>query len=122
MLYAFFDGDNIGPTIEILLTENKISEAMTFSENVKTALLEIEKFLNSTDGIKIIILGGDDILIEFDPIKYNLDFLEKLRDTFKEKTGNSMSCGVGKDVPQSIWHLHIAKLYGKNTIKGWDSL
>jgi CRISPR/Cas system-associated protein Cas10 (large subunit of type III CRISPR-Cas system) len=120
MLYAFFDGDNIGPTVEILLTESKISEAMTFSENIKAALLEIEKLLKATDGIKIIILGGDDILIEFDPIKHNLDFLEKLRDTFKDKTGNSMSCGVGKDVPQSIWHLHIAKLYGKNTIKGWE--
>lgn len=120
MRYAFFDGDNIGPTIEILLTENKISEAMAFSENIKAALLAIEKLLKSTDGIKIIVLGGDDILIEFDPGKHDLDFLERLRYTFKDKTGNSMSCGVGKDVPQSIWHLHIAKLYGKNTIKGWE--
>jgi CRISPR/Cas system-associated protein Cas10 (large subunit of type III CRISPR-Cas system) len=122
MLYAFFDGDNIGPTVEILLMENKISEATTFSENINIAILEIGELLKSADDIKIIILGGDDVLIEFDPIRYNLSFLEKLRDIFKEKTGNSMSCGIGKDISQSIWNLHVAKLYGKNTIKGWDNL
>ena len=120
MLYAFFDGDNIGPTVEILLTENKISEAVTFSENVAAAMLAIDKLLKSTDGVKIIILGGDDILIEFDPKKNGLEFLEKIRKIFKEKTGNSMSCGIGADLPQSIWQLHIAKLYGKNAIKGLE--
>src|SRR5688572_8052033 len=108
MLYAFFDGDNIGPTVELLLTEDKVDEAATFSENVKAALFYIEKLLNSTNGIKVIILGGDDILIGFDPMTHGLDFLEKIRSIFKEKTGNSMSCGVGEDIPKSIWQLHLA--------------
>lgn len=120
MFYAFFDGDNIGPTIEILLTENRIDEAMRLSENIKIALFEIEQILKSSNDVKIIVLGGDDILIQFNPMQYDLEFLENIRGIFKEKTGISMSCGVGKDVPQSIWNLHMAKLYGKDIIKGWE--
>lgn len=118
MLYAFFDGDNIGPTVEILLTENRIAEAVEFSENIKSAMLEIENLLVSTDGINTLIIGGDDIVIQFDPSKQNIDFLENIRNIFKHRTGNSMSCGVGSSMQESIWNLHIAKLYGKNTIRG----
>lgn len=37
MFYAFFDGDNIGNTIEILLLDGKISEATVLSNNIKNA-------------------------------------------------------------------------------------
>lgn len=120
MLYAFFDGDNIGLTLERLLTENKVSEATTFSENVKTAILEIEGILKSTADIDIVILGGDDILIKFDLAEHDIDFLKSIMDRFRVTTGNTMSCGVGENIPKSIWNLHLAKLYGKNIIKGLE--
>jgi hypothetical protein len=120
MLYAFFDGDNIGPTIEILLTENRIDEAVNLSKSINTVISEIEGILKSKDGIEIIILGGDDILIRYDTLKHGNELLEEIRNTFKARTGNSMSCGVGKDIPESIWNLHLAKLHGKNMIKGTD--
>lgn len=117
ILYAFFDGDNIGSTIEILLIENKVYEARKLSQNINTVIFEIEKILQSKDNIEIIILGGDDILIRYDTTRYGEDFLESIRNLFKAKTGNSMSCGVGRDISESIRNLYLAKLYGKNMVK-----
>lgn len=120
MLYAFFDGDDVGSTIEILLTDDKIDEAVNLSRSINTAICEIEKKLQSRDDIEIIILGGDDILIRYDNLKQGRKFLEEIKDFFKAETGISMSCGVGKDIPESIWNLHLAKLHGKNMIMGVD--
>jgi hypothetical protein len=44
-VYAFFDGDNVGNRLEILLTEEKVEEAVRFSRNIQAALVEIEGLL-----------------------------------------------------------------------------
>lgn len=118
MLYAFFDGDDIGNTIEILLTEDKVVEAVRLSENIKLAMQKIEQLLLVKDDVQLILIGGDDILIEYNEEKYDKDILEEIMNIFKDITGKSMSCGVGDTLPNAIWCLHTAKLYGKNLIKG----
>lgn len=117
-MYAFFDGDNIGKRLEILLTEGQIEEAVKLSLNIQQALNEIGELLKSTEGVSIIIIGGDDILIEFDHQRHDITFLESIRDKFHTITGNTMSCGLAKDIPSTIWNLHLAKLYGKGIIRG----
>lgn len=118
MLYAFFDGDDIGTTIEILLLEDRIADAIAFSTNLNDVNKEIKIMLNSRDGIEIIILGGDDLLIKFDSKKYGQMLIEEIRAHYKSKTGTSLSCGIGKSIPESIQNLRLAKLYGKNQTKG----
>ncbi|MCW5202856.1 mCpol domain-containing protein [Desulfobulbus sp. N2] len=120
MLYAFFDGDNIGTTIEILLTESKTNEAIMLSENIKTVMIEIENFLETIEYVEVLISGGDDLLIHFEKIEDSDELIDIIRRMFYSKTGTSMSCGVGTDVPQSIWNLHLAKLYGKNLVRGME--
>lgn len=120
MRYAFFDGDNIGPTLEILLIENKIIEAQQFSNNIKLALKEIEDFVLSVEDAKLVIIGGDDILLYFNSQTHNINLLERIRDAFRNKTGNTMSCGVGKSLSEAIYNLRLAKIYGKDAIKGWS--
>jgi hypothetical protein len=117
-VYAFFDGDNVGNRLEILLTEEKVEEAVRFSRNIQAALVEIEGLLKSIEGVSIIIMGGDDILIEFDHEKDGLRLIEDVRKKFYDATGNTMSCGVAEDIPGAIWGLHLAKLYGKDMVKG----
>jgi len=80
---------------------------------------EIGKILKSRNGIKVMILGGDDLLIKYDSTKYGSELLEEIRTLFQDKTGLSMSCGVGKNIAESIQNLRLAKLYGKNQIKGF---
>ncbi|WP_171974682.1 mCpol domain-containing protein [Leptolyngbya sp. 'hensonii'] len=117
-MYAFFDGDNIGSTIEILLTEGQIEKASNLSKNIQIALTEIEGFLKSKKGIEIIILGGDDILISYSSLEKEEALLEDVKSRFLKRTGNTMSCGVSENLSEAIWNLHLAKLYGKNMIKG----
>ncbi len=117
--YAFFDADNVGSTIEILLRENKIDKAVELSENIKHALLEIERNIRSQTDIKILISAGDDLLIEFKfQPEISAVFLNETRVLFFEKTSLSLSCGVGDSIPNSVENLYLAKLYGKNRIIG----
>jgi hypothetical protein len=116
-VYAFLDGDNIGIRLEELLSKNKTSEASLLSENIKIAMLEIDKILNSKPDVKIIIIGGDDVLIQYDHEKYGTDIIDEILNTFKVITGLSMSCGIGLSIGQSIINLDNAKKSGKNKIE-----
>ncbi|MBW4668832.1 MAG: hypothetical protein KME60_15760 [Cyanomargarita calcarea GSE-NOS-MK-12-04C] len=115
--YAFFDGDNIGNTIENLLNNGRVREAAYLSESIKLAIFKIELFINSTDDAKLIIAGGDDVLIEYNPEKYNYTFLEKVSKIFNKHTGLSMSCGVGENISEAIRNLASAKQHNKGIIK-----
>lgn len=118
MLYAFFDGDNIGSTLEILLRENRITEASILSDKIKTAFSEIEIKLKAFDDLEILIAAGDDLLIRYTPQPQDEDLLEEIRNIFETKTGLSLSCGIGDTVPLSVQNLYLAKLYGKNRVIG----
>lgn len=120
MLFAYFDGDNVGNTIEILLIENRISEAILLSENIKSAISKIGILLNNYEGLETLIIGGDDILIKFDSKQYGIEHLEEIRSLFGQFTGLTMSCGVGISCSDAIRQLYMAKLYGKSQIR-WSS-
>ncbi|WP_430714844.1 mCpol domain-containing protein [Nodosilinea sp. AN01ver1] len=121
-VYAFLDGDSIGERFADLLTKDQMFEATLLSENIKVALFEIDKLINSRADINVIILGGDDVLIRYDYNKYGTALLEEIRMLFKRHTGLSMSCGVGLNVEQSIINLDIAKTSGKNRIEKLSNL
>ena len=117
--YAFFDADNVGAAIEMLLREDKLDQGINLSNKIKQAFREIEeKFLTSAQ-IKILISAGDDLLIEITSQSQNHDsFLNETRKLFFEITGLSLSCGVGDTIPEAVQNLYLAKLYGKNRIVG----
>jgi hypothetical protein len=117
-MYAFFDGDSIGDKMEIMLLENRLTEAAEFSEKLENAMSQLDEIVKSQEGVEIIILGGDDLLFKYqDDSKNILEYLEKIRSEFHRITGSTMSCGVGETVRESVINLYFAKLYGKNQIK-----
>lgn len=113
--YAFFDGDNVGNTIEILLLEGKVSEAQLLSDNINKAIQKIKKYL--TDKAEVILAGGDDVLIKVKDDELLAEKLTAVTKIFSTTTGLTISCGVDKDIEGAIYQLSIAKLYGKNQIK-----
>lgn len=115
--YAFFDGDNIGNTIENLLANGKITEARHLSESIKLAIFQIELFVNSVEDAEIIIAGGDDVLIRYDANKCSYRLLEYISSIFTKQTGLSISCGVGNNVSQAIDNLINVKKQNKGSIK-----
>ena len=119
-MFAFLDGDDIGSTLEILLLQGELHKTTAFSENINNALAEIKIFLKSQPNVKTHILGGDDILIEYDQTVVENSVIDELRSIFVKITGNRMSCGIGNDVNQAIWNLHKAKLLGKDRVYGGE--
>jgi len=118
MSFAFFDGDNIGDTIEILLLEGKIAEATSLSESLNDIVKQLRVILTAKNSVEIVILGGDDLLIKYDPKKCGCDLPDDIRTIYKNATGISLSCGIGESIVESINNLRLAKLYGKNQIRG----
>lgn len=118
MKYAFFDGDNVGNSIEILLRESRIAEATDLSFKIKVAFSEIVSKLETLENVEIVIAAGDDLLIEYHAKSSDNELLEEIRGKFQKITGLSLSCGIGDTVPQSVQNLYLAKLYGKNQIRG----
>jgi CRISPR/Cas system-associated protein Cas10 (large subunit of type III CRISPR-Cas system) len=122
MQYAFFDGDDVGPTLERLLTSGSLEEAQTFSRNVSAAMKTIEDMCQVCAGVEVLFIGGDDALIAFDPEQVSAYFIEDIREAFRRCSGNTMSCGVANTIRDVISKLHEAKLFGKNGTRGWELL
>ena len=117
MKYAYFDGDNIGNSIENLLSRGRVPEATHLSERIKLAIFQIELFVESINSAEIVISGGDDVLIKFDSEKHDYLLLEKVASIFSKNTGLSMSCGVGDNVNQAISSLMSVKQRSKGIIR-----
>jgi hypothetical protein len=115
--YAFFDGDNVGNTIDNLLSNGRIAEATHLSESIKLSIFQIELFVKTIENAEIIIAGGDDVLIRYDSQKCNFELLKNISSLFTKQTGLSMSCGVGDNVSQAIGNLTKVKEKNKGTIK-----
>lgn len=118
MSYMFFDGDGIGDTLEIFLIENRIREAKDFSEILTQTMNELRDILERNTDVEIIICGGDDLLIKTLACIDCEGIVNSIRSKFSSRTGHTMSCGIGDDVPTSVRNLYTAKLYGKNRVLG----
>lgn len=117
-MYLFFDGDNVGPEIERLLTSGEVSEASKLSEAINIAISGLREWLNSQSEVELLLCGGGDILIRFDSEKNRRDVIDHVRSQFRLITGLTISCGVGIAPKDAIWNLHLAKLYGRDRVVG----
>lgn len=121
-VFAFLDGDNVGSSIELLLLSSNIDKASELSSNINKAMSEINNLIRKNPDINIIIFGGDDILIELVFEKETMDVLESIREMFFSKTGLTISCGIGNSIKSAIYNLNLAKIYGKNQTKSFNTL
>jgi len=111
--FAFFDGDNVGVTIEKNLTMGNVTEAKEISNAIKKSLDLMEVEIQKHHSVEIIIIGGDDLLLKFIDNDINQQLIKNLIKIFEATTSLSMSCGVGDSINEAIYNLHLAKLFGK---------
>ncbi len=104
--------------MEILLIEERLEEAMQFSTKLKEAIDLLCQVLAAREGVDVLIAGGDDLLIRFDNTLHGIELLNEIRETYSSRTGVRLSCGTGVSVIESVNNLRLAKLYGKNQIRG----
>jgi hypothetical protein len=110
------DGDNIGDVIDLHLLSGNLEEASKFSFQVKSALEDIAALAKSELKASLIYVAGDDIcFIVSDDLNIE-DTLTSYSEYFLEKTGKTMSFGVGRTSVEALICLRTAKVSGKGRV------
>ena len=115
-LYIYFDGDDIGNHLELLLLDGKLKEAKLFSESIHRSFEKISKVLLSLNGACLVFSGGDDVVCMCDKTAWDANLSNKFQKEFQKATGCSLSGGVGTSIQEALMNLRRAKLSGKNRI------
>jgi hypothetical protein len=115
-VYVRFDADNIGDKLELLLIRGNISAASALQAKVQSAMNQLHAALRGQKEVEILFVGCDDILFKINVQVYNLQNIEKFRKFFEERSGCTLSGGVGINLEEALKNLRIAKLEGKNKI------
>ena len=113
-LYIAVDGDDIGNRLEYLMLTNNLEELTSFSESFRQSLRWLGKCIEDDLGAEIVFSGGDNLLAITTATDVPIDKLDAIRHKFAERTGKSLSAGIGKSARQAYVALKLAKASGKN--------
>ena len=116
MIFAHFDGDDVGPALELLLLDNLPQRAREYSEAVREAFDVLCQILAQNPDVKVIVAGGDDLVASWPEGSVEISKLEELRSSFHKTCGRTMSIGVGTSTTEAVHNLHRAKLMGKDQV------
>lgn len=116
VLYALGDADNIRRRIEGMLLSNNLQALGEFSAAISTAIQALGEHAKQALGADIIFCGGDDILFLVKPEKFSQDKLKMLMREFTERTGSTISFGVGNSAEEAFLNLARAKSTGSGTL------
>lgn len=115
MVYVFGDADQIRRTIEAYLFSHDLDGLKEFSKNLTEAIsniaIEAERL-----GAKVIFAGGDDVLFYSHADRLKETALHNLMKAFEEKTGSTLSIGVGKTPEEAFTNLAKAKASGRGVL------
>ncbi len=115
-VYVRLDVDNAGDSIELALLRSNPNEAQKIHDRIQENINTILSLIQSNTSITVLMHGCDDVLFTFKSDDYNIQYLEKLKDEFKLKSGFSLSIGVGVSISECMLSLQIAKVSGKDKI------
>jgi hypothetical protein len=115
-IFAHFDGDDIGPGLEILLLDGLLDEASEYSRKVAQGMQELSRRVTTVPGVRIIVFGGDDLVVAWPREEIQLLLIRELQQNFACHTSRTISVGIGHTSKSAIENLHRAKLLGRNRI------
>lgn len=110
------DCDNVGDKIELCLYELNTDKAQSLNNLIRQSISELSDKLRTLLNSEILLVGPDDILLKIETSKFDLDILKKIKEDFSNKTGITLSIGIGDDIIGAMRNLDIAKKSGKNRI------
>jgi GTP cyclohydrolase III len=114
LIYVYFDGDDVGPQLELRLLDNKVEDAREYSRSVRDAIARVQEILEAAGIVDVIAAGGDDIIVSWPAEVVSQQKIEEVRNAFLQLSGRSMSVGIGTSPREAAENLHRAKLMGKN--------
>jgi hypothetical protein len=58
---------------------------------------------------KVVMAGGDDVLLCIDSARYRREFIQQLSDAFELESGMTISFGIGRTIEAAYLNLRRAK-------------
>ncbi|GAA3892483.1 mCpol domain-containing protein [Streptomyces sedi] len=116
MEFAYFDGDDIGGPLELLLLEERVSDACNYSKLVSAAMGKLISDLSASRGVDVLFSGGDDLLAAWRQGRVDVGEIEAMRRRFTGLCGRTISVGVGSSASEALGNLRKAKLSGKDRV------
>jgi hypothetical protein len=115
-VYAYFDGDNVGARLELLLLNDDVDGAERYSKSITAALCAACDVVQSFETARVVFAGGDDLLVQWkESIAFSTD-IERVRSVYESLCGQTLSAGVGFTANQASLNLRKAKLLGKSQV------
>jgi len=117
-VYVLGDADRVRERLEGYLLGDRPADVRTFSQQLSEGLADFVRSAQVLFGADILMAGGDDVLLSVEDGLYSRRTLEQLVRAFSEKTGCTISLGVGNDVSTAYLNLRRAKAAGGGGVVG----
>lgn len=115
MIYAYFDGDDVGSSLELMLLDDDEISARNYSNRINVAMVHLRDSL-SNSGAVIVLSGGDDLIACWPSGRDPLEKIEEARQLFYDLCDCTLSVGIGRCLSEAASSLRRAKLQGKNQV------
>lgn len=115
-IYVLGDGDKIRDKVEYYLFNQDLEALTNFSQSLTNAISTVKELAISTMNARVIIAGGDDILLLVPREKYRKELIQRLQEVFYNATGVTISFGIGKTIDTVFINLRKAKTAKNNKI------
>ena len=115
-IYVLGDGDKIREIVEYHLFNHDLEALTKFSLSLTNAINSLKDLATSTMNARVIIAGGDDILLLVPLEKYRKELVQRLQEVFYNATGVTISFGIGRTVETVYINLRKAKTAKNNKI------
>ena len=122
IIYILGDGNKIRERIEKHLLSGELEALELLSHRLTEAITTIKLLSISTMDAKVVMAGGDDILLLVDRNKYSRELIQQLSDIFKKESGESISFGIGFTIETAYVNLRRAKSSSVSIVEGNVSL
>jgi GTP cyclohydrolase III len=115
-MYIAIDGDDVGNKLEYFMLTNQLGQLKSFSELFAESFRWLEDTLTDDLDAAVIFSGGDNLLANTNNDDELITRLERLKIGFLEKSGRSLSIGLGATTREAYFALKLAKVSGKDKI------
>ena len=112
------DADAVRRKLELHLLNGDLKALSSFSANLSAGIHQLALKLTETLGAEVVFAGGDELLLTLEG-PYNRELLWSRMQDFRDRTGMTISFGVGETLEQTFVNLARAKAQRPGSI--WDA-
>ena len=115
-LFLLGDADDVRKKIQGFLLSGDLDELKTLSSALSNHIIELGSSIKESFDTDIIFCGGDELLARVGFADFDESKLRELMAYFMERTGVTISFGVGRNTEEAFINLARAKSAGPGSI------